>query len=200
MIRAPRPRLPGRPRGMTTMEMLVVLALFAVIAGALMTSYLTSSRAFTSADASVYVQQQARQAMGEMTRELRQAGGAVVVGASQLTVQQDLGYDLAAPCPANAVCWGARDQAGNVQFGWSSRFRLNGSQLVLEILDAAVPPAVQGTRVLANDVSQLTFTYVAATRTVTIQLQVRRTSSGLAGGSITAAPTPLVTSIRLRNP
>lgn len=199
MIRPPRPKLPGRPRGLTTVEMLVTLVLFGIIAGALVMSFLMSQRAFTSADAAVYVQQQTRQAMGEMTRELRQSGGVVAVGASQLTVQQDLGYNLVAPCPANAVCWGARDQAGAAQAGWSIRYRLNGTQLLREILNAAalVQP---GTRILASDVSQLTFAYVVATRTVTIQLQVRRASAGLAGGSITAAPTPLVTIIRLRNP
>ena len=179
--------------------MLVTLMLFGVIAGALIVTFTMSQRAFISADAAVYVQQQARQALMQMTQELRQAGGVVVAAGNQLTIQLDLGYNLAGPCPANAVCWGARDQAGAAQSGWSIRYRLNGTQLVRELLNAAA--VVQpGTRVLANDVSQSTFTYVAATRTITIQLQVRRASSQIAGGGINASPTPLVTTIRLRNP
>ena len=199
MTRPPRPRLPGRPRGVTLIEMLFTLVLFGIIAGGLVMSFTMSHRAFTTADASVYVQQQARHAFTEMTQELHTAGGVVAAAGNQLAVQLDLGYNLAAPCPANAVCWGARDQAGAVQSGWSIRYRQNGTQLLREILNTAGVVQV-GTRVLANDVTQATFTYTGATRTVAVQLQVRRASPNLPGGSIAAAPNALMTTIRLRNP
>ena len=185
--------------GFTLVEMLVTLGIFGILGGVLFISSIVSHRSYVTGDAYVYIQQQARQALDAMHRELHEAGGTVTAAGNQLTFQTTLGYNLAAPCPANAICWGARDQAGANQSGWSVRYRLNGTQLIRELLNAA--GAVQaGSRVMANDVSQLAFTYVGGTtRTITVQLQVQRTSAQLPGGSLTAAPTPLVTSIKLRN-
>jgi len=182
-------------------ELLIVLAIMAIVAGAVYTSSLMGGKLYLSSETYVHVQQQARQALDTMVRELRQADGTITVAANQCTFQLALGYNLAAPCPANAVCIGAQDQNGVAQSGWSLRYRLNGTQLIREILDNQVPPQVQGSRVLANDVSQLSFTYVGApTNTVTVQLQVQRTSAQLPGGSLAAAPAPLITRVQLRNP
>ena len=192
----------GRRRnaGLTLLELLIVLAITTIVAGAVYTSSLMGGKLYFSSETYVHVQQQARQALDTMVRELRQADGTITVAANQCTFQLALGYNLAAPCPANAVCIGAQDQNGAAQSGWSLRYRLNGTQLIREILDPAgvVQPV---TRVLANDVSSLSFTYTGgATNTVTVQLQVQRDSQQLAGGSLAAAPTPLVTRIKLRNP
>jgi prepilin-type N-terminal cleavage/methylation domain-containing protein len=185
-------------RGLSLVEMLVTLGIFGILTGVLFISSIVSHRSYVTGDAFVHLQQQARQALDAMHRELHEAGGAIAAAGNQLTFQTALGYNLAAPCPANAICWGARDQAGADQSGWSVRYRLNGTQLVREILNNAA--VVQSSRIMANDVSQLSFAYVGGTtRTVTIQLQVTRTSAELAGGSLSAAPTPLVTSIKLRN-
>jgi Tfp pilus assembly protein PilW len=180
--------------------MLVVLAIVSVLIGAVFVSSLMGGKLYFSSEIFVHVQQQARQAFDNMVQELRQADGAIAVAVNQCTFQLALGYNLPAPCPANAVCVGARDANGVNQSGWSLRYRLNGTQLVREILNPAgvVQP---GTRVLANDVSSLAFTYTGGSaNTVTVQLQVQRTSQQLAGGSLAAAPTPLITRVRLRNP
>ncbi len=186
--------------GLTFPELLIVLAIMAIVAGAVYTSSLMGGKLYFSSETYVHVQQQARQALDNMVRELRQADGTITVAANQCTFQLALGYNLAAPCPANAVCIGAQDQNGVTQSGWSLRYQLNGTQLIREILNPAgvVQP---GTRVLANDVSQLSFIYVGApTNTVTVQLQVQRTSAQLPGGSLAAAPAPLITRVQLRNP
>ena len=186
--------------GVTLFELLMALTILATLLGALMASSIISGRFFLSSEEFINVQQQARQALAAMTQELRQAAdGTVTTAASQVTFQIALGYNLAAPCPANAVCLGAVDAAGATHKGWSLRYRLNGTRLVREIFsDTGVLQA--GTRVLANDVNAVTFSYVGGTtNTVTIQLQVQRTSSGLPGGSVSVSPTPLVTQVHLRN-
>ena len=191
----------GRRRnaGLTLPELLIVLALTTIVAGAVYTSSLMGGKLYFSSETYVHVQQQARQALDNMVRELRGADGTITVAANQCTFQLALGYNLANPCPTNAVCIGAQDQAGAAQFGWSLRYRLNGTQLIREILDNQVPPQVQGSRVLANDVSQLSFIYVGApTNTITVQLQTQRTSQQLPGGTL--GTTPLTTRVRLRNP
>lgn len=185
--------------GLTLVEMLVVMGIFGVLLAVVSMSMVMSHRSYVSSEAYVTVQQEARRALDNMVKELREAGGTIAAVGAQLDFQVALGYNLAPPCPLNAVCWGARDQNGTVQFGWSLRYRVNGTQLVREIRDAGgvVQP---GTRVLANYVSQLSFVYVGGTtRTLTVQLQVQRTSPQLGGGSMALGLNPLVVQIKLRN-
>jgi prepilin-type N-terminal cleavage/methylation domain-containing protein len=186
-------------RGLSLIELLVVIGLVTVLAGAVFVTSLMGGRLYYSSETSVHIQQQVRQAFDNMVQELRQADGTIATAANQVTFQLALGYDLAAPCPNDAVCIGALDEDGVAQEDWSVRYRLNGAQLVREILDdtGALQP---GTRVLANDVTSLSFTYTAgAVNTIVAQLQVQRNSQQLPGGSLSAATTPLVTRVKLRN-
>ena len=187
---------PLRGRGLTLVELIIVLSIFGVIATAMFLTFLVSQNSYLTNDVYIHVQQQARRALDSMTTELRGAGGTVTAAGGQLTFQLALGYNLAAPCPPNALCWGAKDQNGANQSGWSIRYRLSGTQLVREILNGAV--VQPGTRVLGNDISQLAFTYVGgATRIVTIQLQARQVSWQLPGGAIGTGT--LSARVRLRN-
>lgn len=200
---------PPRPvRGLTFVELIILVGLFTVVAAALFSASLIGNRSHVVAESYVYVNQEARRALDAMASELQSAGGIVTPAGSQLTFQVALGFNqrvdglLLAACPVNAICWGARDALGAPQAGpgwlvWSVRYRLNGSQLVREILNGAV--VQPGTRVLANDVAALTFTYFPAPRrTVAIQLQVRRTNAALPGsGQIQTDP--LVMHVKLRN-
>ena len=190
-------------RGMTIMEIMVVVTIFMVLSGAVMAVSIVGKKAFVSAESSVYLRQQARQALDAAVQELRQAGGTlspVTCAGSTCTFQVNLGFNLPAPCPANAACMGAQDANGAAQVNWSVRYRLNGTQMVRDVLDASVPAVVQSSRVLANNISQLTFTYTGgATKTVRIQLQTQEVSGQLAGGTMQANATPLVTAVKLRN-
>ncbi|MBI1992394.1 MAG: prepilin-type N-terminal cleavage/methylation domain-containing protein [Candidatus Omnitrophica bacterium] len=189
---APRPRVVC---GMTLLEVLVTLLILSVIVGAVFTSRILTQRLYLTTEAYVHVQQEARSAFDTMVRELRQARASTLAAGAACTFQVALGYALPAPCPANGICWGARDEAGATQSGWKLRYQLAGAQLVRDILNAADQPQ-PGRRVLANDVSLLSFSDVGGT--VTIQLQVRETSAQLPGGSM-STPGTLTTRVRLRN-
>ncbi|MBI2495825.1 MAG: hypothetical protein HYW10_04595 [Candidatus Omnitrophica bacterium] len=198
--RTPANRWASRVGFVMLPELVLLVLLPSLVTGLLVATSLGTQRTYATSDAILQVQGEARRAFDTMLAELRQAGGAITTGASQVDFQFALGYNQPLPCPANAECWGAYDQAGARQANWRVRYRLDGaqSQILREIVDntGAVRP---GTRVLANDISQASFTYVAATRTMTVQLQAQRISSAIAGGSVTASPVPLVMRLRLRN-
>ena len=186
-------------RGMSLVEAVLAVVIFIVVMAGVLVSMLMGDRSYAVNDAVVHVQEEVRRAFDSMVTELRQAGGAVTVtGGTQLDFQLALGYNLPNPCPANAVCWGAHDSAGADQATWRVRYRQNGSQLVRELLD--INGFVQaGTRVLANDVSSLAFTFNPNSNIVRIQLQIQDSRPQLPGGAITAGPTPIITQVRLRN-
>ncbi|MBI2495977.1 MAG: hypothetical protein HYW10_05380 [Candidatus Omnitrophica bacterium] len=186
-------------KGLTLIEILILVGISAFLFGALFVSFSIGQRSYTSSEANVQVQEAARRALNTMLDELRQAGGAITAAGSQVDFQLALGYNLSAPCLPYSRCWGAFDQTGVRQPGWSVRYRLAGTQMIREVVDSAglVQP---GARVLANRISQVSFAYVGGTtNTLTIQLQAQYASTGLAGGSVTANPTPLVMRLRLRN-
>lgn len=202
-----------RARGFTLVEMLVVVAIFGGIMGALLISFLVGKSSYLSADAYIQVQQETRRAFDNMVKELREAGGTITpadVTSTSLTFQVALGYNLAAPCPVNAVCWGAQDQNGANQPGWSIRYRVNGTQLVRELHNEIPPidPPV-ATRVLANNANSglaadglpaTSWRYDSGTKVVNMRLEVRQVSGQLPGGSMsTSPPAPLRTQVRLRN-
>ena len=197
--------LPLRGRyGFTLSELVIATALLAILSGVLASGLLLGRRTYVTSETYVQVQEETRRAFDAMGRELRGGGGTITPAANQLTFQLALGFNLAplAGCPANAICWGAKNQAGANQPGWTLRYRLDtaAQQLLREVVDNQLPtPAVQSTRVLANSIQTVSFSYAAATQTITIQLQAQRASQELPGGSLSAAPTPLVTRVRLRN-
>ena len=189
--------------GFTLIEMLLVLAITTAVGAALFASFLIGKQSYLSADSYVQVQQEARRAIDVMDRELRSAQGTAVVTVNNPASIQfpiALGYDLAAPCPTDSICWGARDQGNVNQMNWTVRYRVNGTQLVRELLNAAggVQP---GARVLANDIDAAVtqFAYDAAANTVAISLGVRINSAQLPGGSMSVAPNQLTTRVKLRN-
>ncbi|MBI2885279.1 MAG: hypothetical protein HYY15_03795 [Candidatus Omnitrophica bacterium] len=181
------------------MELFIAVAIFSGIIGAVFVSFLIGQRSFRSSEAFIQVQQEARRALDNMVKELREAGGTITGPPTELRFQVALGYNLPPPCPVNDVCWGATDSSGTDQPNWSIRYRLTGAQLRREVLDTA--GATRASSVLGNDVSQLTFAYIGGnTQLVTIDLQVQQVSSQLPGGSMSTGTTPLRTQVRLRNP
>ena len=189
-----------RHAGFTITEMMVVTGLFLLLLVGLMVMFWTGQTSYVTTDAYLQVQQEARRAFDTMVREVRGAGGTIVAAPSQLDFQTTLGYNLAlAGCLANQVCWGAKDQGGADHPGWSVRYRVNGAQLLREILDAGGVVQV-GTRVLANyvDAGASSFAWNAGERIVTMTFQGRYQNAQLAGGAQTIGP--LTARVRLRNP
>ncbi len=197
--------------GFTLIEILVVLALSTIIGSALYVSFLIGRQSYLSADSYVQVQQEARRAIDVMDRELRAAQGTALVftnNPATIRFPIALGYNLAAPCPVDSICWGARDVNGANQQGWWIRYRVdttdpNNAQLIRDILGPAPGLALQGTRVLANNIdpnaanTNLAFDNVNGV--VTINVQARINSSQLPGGSTSVAPNQLTTRVKLRN-
>jgi Tfp pilus assembly protein PilW len=184
---------------MSIVELIIASAIFLALSAAILICVLAGNRSYALSETNIRVQEQARRAFDSMVRELHGAGGSITAAGSQLDFQAALGYDLPVPCPNDAACWGARDQTGVNRPQWLIRYRLNGTQLVRELLDDL--NVVRETRVLASDLSQLNFAYQGGTDdTVTIQLQVQLASAQLPGGAVTAAPVVLATQVRLRNP
>jgi hypothetical protein len=180
---------------------MVVAAITTLVMGAVFVSFLTGGKAFVSSEAYVYVQQQARQAIEQMVRELRQAdGGSVVVsgGQDECTFKVMLGYGLGGLCPLDNVCLGAFDALGVPKKDWRVQYRLAGGVLIREVLNDL--GGVEETRNVAHDVNQLTFTHVAgATNSVTMALKIEQASSQLPGGKMPSGPLPILTVAKLRN-
>ncbi|MBI4597599.1 MAG: hypothetical protein HY737_04260 [Candidatus Omnitrophica bacterium] len=196
----------GSACGATLVETLFVAVVMAVVVGAVGTAMMTAQRASISSEMYVVVQQQARQALANMTNELRQArpGAAnliiaqIVPDQSESVTFQVGQYDSG----TGNMMWGAPDQQGAHKAGWFLRYRLNGSiQLVRDILDEGGNLKDGSGRVLAHYARLLDFTYNTQTHIVVIRLAVQQLSAQLPGGQMGASPqdAPLVTQVKLRN-
>ncbi len=200
---SPKPRTLSSQNGFTFPEVVIVMMIFLIVGAGLLVALLSGRTSYLSSDAYIQVQYESRRAFDAMVRELRQAGN-VAVNAGQLDFQIALGYNLAAPCPANQVCWGAVDETGANQPNWSVRYRVatsvNGTQLLREVYNVTPPAGTpQSSRVLSNSVNAATTSFVwdSVNRTVTITLENRYTNTALPGGAQTTGP--LISTVRVRN-
>jgi len=195
-------------RGFTLMELLVVVVIFGGIMGALLISFLVSRSSYLSADSYVHVQQEARRAFDVMVRELREAGNvdATCAGCDpneDFTDRPRANFQVALSYNAGtgAIVWGNENQ----QNGWV-HYLLNQTvptnwQLVRCLSNGSDTNITNfaACRVLANNVQTFQVDYANASRTVTISLEIRQTSSQLPGGAMGTSPAPLNTQVRLRN-
>ena len=162
---------------------MVGAAIALVIGAVLVTMMLTGGKLWSSSEASVEAQEEARRALTNMSRELREAGpGSVTSGANQLNFDVILGFNMPG-CGSplgTGVCRGARDSAGNPQPGWSVRYTYQVSpanRLVRQVLNAASAPQI--TQVLATRVTGATFTPSGSpVNVVTVTLTTQAQESG----------------------
>jgi len=153
-----RMRVPARTSmkssdGFTLMELLVATALFGILAGILMISFLISRRSYLSADGYVRVQQEARHAFDIMLRELRNSGSVGVPSSQRLDFQIARGYDSIA---CGGICWGDETANGRwihyvLDTSVAQNVRLMRCTTALQ--DDPMPAGFAGCRVLANDVN-----------------------------------------------
>ena len=200
-----------RPRGLTLVEVLIVIAIFSGILGALLVSLLVSRTSYVSADAYLQVQQEARRAFDSMVRELHHAGrvnndvSLLEPGAQRLDLQIARGYDAAA---CGGICWGTDDSAlpnGLIHYVLDTADAQNAR--LMRCVSAnrldPMPAAFAGCRVLSNRVNPLlansSFVYDHGSRAVTVRLQTAITSPQLPGGTMGTTPAPLITRVRHRN-
>ncbi len=210
--------------GFTLVEIMMVAILGVLLGAGLITTYLTGQTSYLSADAYIQVQQEARRAFDNMVRELRESGNiscgmgqtTTTCTDTQLNFQITRGYNQAAPCPANLICYGSENAALEwVHYGIIvNATNSNNTQLVRYITAAgnggqAAPAsclAAANCRVLANNIDTTTTTFVwdSANRVVTLNVQIRYTSPKLPGGTAVSGggwqtTGPLTTRVKLRN-
>ena len=192
-------------RGFTLIELLIVAVALALVTGAIMLMFTSGHDSFLSTNAYLHVQQEARRALEAMSTELRTANhldteltnaeeNTPAGGATRLNFQISRGYDVNG-CTADAVCWGNdTDNDGWVHYLVSNTqlFRCQSSNPDTNIMDFSA------CRVLANDAHSFLVDYASGTRTVTLRLQVRNTSTLLPGGAMETGTLRVQT--RLRNP
>lgn len=193
-----------RESGVSLIELLIVMGAIGIVAGALVLMLTSGQNSVLSADAYIHVQQEARRALDTMSKELRAAnnidteltsagGDTPAGGATRLNFQTSRGYNLGG-CTPNATCWGNDTTNG----GWSHYLR-NGTQLV-RCQSMASDTAITDfstCRVIANNANAFLVDYVSSTRTVSLRLQVKRSSSLLSSGAMDTGT--LRTQTRLRN-
>ncbi|MBI4322678.1 MAG: type II secretion system protein [Candidatus Omnitrophica bacterium] len=191
--------------GFSLIELLIVVGVLGIVTGALALLFTSGHRSTLSSEAYVHVQQEARRALGAMNTELHKAnnidteltspgGDTPSGGATRLNFQISRGYNVSG-CTPNATCWGNDTTNG----GWVHALR-NGTQLV-RCESAASDTTITDfspCRVLANYAETFLVDYASSTRTVTLRLQVKRSSSLLPTGAMDTGT--LRTQARLRNP
>ncbi|MBI2094348.1 MAG: hypothetical protein HYT88_06485 [Candidatus Omnitrophica bacterium] len=196
-------------RGMTLVEMMIVGLLLTVIGGAIFTVLLVGRRTFLTSHTYLYVQQEGRRALSDMSKEVLQAGnvnGNVSFSGSQRMDFQILkGYDAVA---CGGFCWGTEN--ATYPNGWI-HYVLDTANVqqarLLRCVTAnrldAMPAGFAGCRVMANHVdpslAATAFRYDHALRTVTFTLHTLVSSAQLPGGSVGTMPVPLTARVMLRN-
>lgn len=170
--------------GLTLPEFLIVAAIALIIGAVLLTIALTGGQLWRSGEAAVQAQEEARRAITNMTRELREAEAgspAATNGNTQLDFMVILGFNVGGDCPAAGPCAGARDAAGVPHGDWTVRYTFDAAngQLERQVFDDGGNP--QGAlQVLANRVTGVTFTPIG-TDEVTVSLTTAARETGTAG-------------------
>jgi prepilin-type N-terminal cleavage/methylation domain-containing protein len=81
-----RPVYPGDDRGSTLLELLLTLALFSILVGGILLAWRHSQQAYFHGAEAAQVQQNARVAVEQMVREIRQARGITVAEANRIAI------------------------------------------------------------------------------------------------------------------
>jgi len=201
----------------TLTEMLVVMTIFGTIAGAVLMSFLIGQQSFKSIDASIHVQQQARQALQAMVAELREAGNidspatspnVSFTNVSRINFQIARGYDTSA---CGGICWG--DDAANGR--WVHYLMRPASPTDTELVRCLSATSDSATfdscRVLARNLDETVlplpdgapataFTFTSSSKIIDLRVAVVYTSQQLPGGRVgSGPPEPIRAKVTLRN-
>lgn len=149
---------------LTLTELMVVLAIFTVITGAIFLTLAAGKTSWYSGNAQIDVQQEARRGIDRMVKELRQSASTTIIGVpangisyNTITFRMSQGWDNV----TNTIIWG-----NQVQYSVGG---LNNQQLLRT--------QAGQTDVLANNVANIQFRRQALTpNIVEISLQVLKTN------------------------
>ena len=181
---------------------MVGAAIALVIGAVLVTMMLTGGKLWNSSEASVEAQEEARRALTNMSRELREAAPTTVTvfgGGSVIVFQVVLGINPGGTCPTTGVvCNGARDVNGLPNQGGQIEYLLNPGvpgQLLRQVflVGGATPPPNQ---VLATRVTVVNFTTEGSPLKV---VNATLTTQAQESGGVQHRVLNATTRIRLRN-
>ncbi len=158
--------------GYTLIEMLVVLAIVTLLFSAVFGVLTASNTSFNTSSARQTVENQARQGLDNMLRELYETSGGRVVlseGNSVITFKVPMGFD-----GSGNLLWGAQ----GVQ-DYKIRYLIDNKQLVRRVLDATDNLISQ--KVLSTDAQSLNFA-LSPSMLLTITFVVQKNIIG--GGNV----------------
>lgn len=215
-------------QGFTLPEALMVTGILGIVVGAMFVNSVNQQNAFFSMDNTIQAQEEVRRAMDVMVKELREANAQTCSAVkannnSKLDFQLALGYNLAAPCPADATCWGAWSKGGLPMMGWKVRYSevarsrgtktitqgkqkvvVNDDSGVIELIRQVIRPdgTVESERTLApsvvGDTESTSFACDADNKAISVSIQTQTPTSSLLPGGIRSSGR-LTAKIKLRN-
>lgn len=163
--------------GYTLIEMLIVLAIVSLLFGAVFGVLNVGNTSFSTGSARQTVENQARQGLDHMLRELYETSGGRVVlsdANSVLTFKLPVGFD-----GSGNLKWGA----GGVE-DYKIRYLVNNNQLVRKVLDSSDNLISQ--KVLAVDIESLLFVLDASILTVTLKAKKKVTGNASVTQSVSS--------------
>jgi Tfp pilus assembly protein PilW len=198
-------------------EIVIVSVILLLIGGGFLTTFLAGRSLYLGSDASIQVQQEARRALDNVVRELRESGtiscgSSAKTGASDCANVQQLNFQIARSYDAttSTVVWGNDTQDnGFVHYAVITPTGGTSAQLVRyqtapatagQVLTGACTAGNSGCRILANNVKAASsaFSWNPTARLVTSTIEVETSSQLTPGGTRTTSP--LTVQIKLRNP
>lgn len=185
--------------GLSLLEILVTAVIFVVIASAIIGLLISGKQTYDFGTAQVNVESEARRALDDISRELRQASGAKITGVSEgasgnsivFQIPWDIDGDGDVVNALGAVEWS--NDPGINRIG-TIGYSLVGGQILRNLSFTAEQ------RVLANNIASLSFSRPAGTNSVIISLTAEKyVSAAFTGPTDRKAVVTLNTQVRLRN-
>lgn len=176
-----------RASGFTIVELLISILGVTTALAALMISTTAGQRLYQTSEASLAVQQRARQALTAMTRELRDSGNVSCPTTAQVDFQVTHGYD------GSSVTWGD----GQTPNQWAHYLRSGTQLLRCTTVNRDDAPNFATCRILANGATAFTVNFDITTRLVNVQLGLQE---AIRPGSSAMVTSSLRSLVYLRNP
>ena len=182
----------GGSEGFTLMELVIVLAISSILMAAVMSTMATLQRSFTTQDVAADTQQDVRMAMVLMTRDIKQAGLDPLTSSGSGFERADSSYIRVT---SDRIPTGGIEANGTIDdtnFERVSYFRDPGSnELRIRLYEGSV--VSETTQTLADNITNLQFTYFDADGVVTADMPDIRSVGILLTASAPAGRDGLVT-------
>ncbi len=152
----------GRASGYTLIEMLIVLSIVSFLFSAVFGVLNIGNTSFSAGSARQTVENQARQGLEGMLRELYESSGGTVVlseGNSVITFKLPVGVN-----GSGNLLWGAQGVEN-----YKIKYLVESNQLVREVLDSS--DNLISRKVLATDILSLAFVHAGSIMSITLNAQ-----------------------------